>query len=153
TVNNNNYFFGIIDKFYISEIIIFFSKHLFDKGEPLEVKDSYADNPKYETLKELKKGWDDSTIKLLRESLQEGLIFLDILGETALYILNEVPQCLLYLKAKYTHIFIDEYQDCGEIQHEIFLKLVNQGINGIAVGDLDQAIYAFSDRYSRFLLS
>lgn len=149
-----NHFFGTIDKFYISEIIIPFSKLLFDKGEPLEVKDSIDDYPKYKDLKKLRENRNDKELLvLLKESLQEGLTFLEISGETALFILNEVPQCLIYLQARYTHIFIDEYQDCGEIQHEIFLKLVNKRIIGIAVGDLDQAIYAFSNRYSKYLLS
>lgn len=153
-IENTNHFFGTIDKFYISEIIIPFSKLLFDKGEPLEVKDSIDDYPKYKDLKKMKESrTDKELLGLLKESLQEGLIFLEISGETALFILNEVPQCVIYLKARYTHIFIDEYQDCGEIQHEIFLKLVNNGILGIAVGDLDQAIYAFSNRYSKYLLS
>ncbi|MBO0992598.1 UvrD-helicase domain-containing protein [Bacillus sp. SD088] len=153
-IENSNHFFGTIDKFYISEIIIPFAKLLCGKGEPLEVKDSIDEHPKYKGLKNLSENKaGEGLFELLKESLREGLIFLEICGETALYILNEVPQCLLYLKARYTHIFIDEYQDCGEIQHEIFLKLVNQGIKGIAVGDLDQAIYAFSKRYSRYLLS
>jgi len=153
-IENTNHFFGTIDKFYISEIIIPFSKLLFDKGEPLEVKDSIDDYPKYKDLKKMKENrTDKELLGLLKESLQEGLIFLEISGETALFILNEVPQCVIYLKARYTHIFIDEYQDCGEIQHEIFLKLVNKEIIGIAVGDLDQAIYAFSNRYSKYLLS
>nr|EEK66950.1 hypothetical protein bcere0006_29160 [Bacillus wiedmannii] len=153
-IENTNHFFGTIDKFYISEIIIPFSKLLFNKGKPLEVKDSIDEYPKYEDLKKLKENRIDKELfRLLKESLQEGLIFLEISGETALFILNEVPQCLIYLTARYTHIFIDEYQDCGEIQHEIFLRLVNKEIIGIAVGDLDQAIYAFSDRYSKYLLS
>lgn len=153
-IENTNHFFGTIDKFYISEIIVPFSKLLFDKGEPLEVKDSIDDYPKYKDLKKMKENrTDKELLGLLKESLQEGLIFLEISGETALFILNEVPQCVIYLKARYTHIFIDEYQDCGEIQHEIFLKLVNKEIIGIAVGDLDQAIYAFSNRYSKYLLS
>lgn len=154
--NNINayHFFGTIDKFYISEIIIPFSKLLIGKGKPLEVKDSIDDYPKYKRLKNLKiNRTDEELFKLLKESLQEGLIFLEISGETALVILNNVPQCLIYLKARYSHIFIDEYQDCGEIQHEIFVGLVNSGIVGIAVGDVDQAIYAFSDRYSKYLLS
>lgn len=154
SIESNSHFFGTIDKFYISEIIIPFSKLLFGKGEPIEVKDSIDDYPKYRELRKLKENRSDKKLfKLLEESLQEGLLFLEISGETALFILNNVPQCLMYLKARYTHIFIDEYQDCGEIQHEICLKLVNNGIIGIAVGDLDQAIYAFSDRYSKYLLS
>ncbi|EKC6444273.1 ATP-dependent helicase [Staphylococcus pseudintermedius] len=102
-------------------------------------------------MKENKK--DKELFELLVESLQEGLIFLEISGETALFILNNVPQCLIYLKARYTHVFIDEYQDCGKIQHEIFLKLVDNDIIGIAVGDLDQAIYAFNNRHSKYLIS
>lgn len=154
SIESNSHFFGTIDKFYISEIIIPFSNLLFGKGESLEVKDSIDDYPKYKELKKLKEHRGDKELfELLEESLQEGLIFLEISGETALFILNNVPQCLIYLKARYTHVFIDEYQDCGEIQHEIFLKFVSNGIIGIAVGDLDQAIYAFSDRYSKYLLS
>ena len=154
SIESNYHFFGTIDKFYISEIIVPFSKLLFGVGKKLEVKDSIDDYSKYKDLKKLKHTRDDKELfKLLEQSLQEGMLFLEISGETALFILNEVPQCLTYLKARYTHIFIDEYQDCGGVQHEIFLKLVNNGITGIAVGDLDQAIYAFSNRYSRYLLS
>ncbi|ANQ65714.1 UvrD-helicase domain-containing protein [Staphylococcus equorum] len=151
---NSNHFFGTIDKFYISEIIIPFVKILCGKGKPLEIKDSFNDYPKYKRLKKLKENKvDEEIFELLKESLQEGLIFLEICGQIALYILKEVPQSLLYLQARYTHVFIDEYQDCGEIQHKVFLELVNKGIKGIAVGDLDQAIYAFSGRYSKYLLS
>ncbi|MGO2566473.1 MAG: UvrD-helicase domain-containing protein [Brochothrix thermosphacta] len=154
SIKSNTHFFGTIDKFYISEIIMPFSKFLFGKGEPLEIKPSIDDFPKYKELRRLKENRSDKVlIELLKESLQEGLIFLEISGETALFILNNVSQCLRYLKARYTYIFIDEYQDCGEIQHEIFLNLVNNDIIGIAVGDLDQAIYAFSNRYSKYLFS
>lgn len=153
SAGSNSHFFGTIDKFYISEIIVPFSQLLFGKGKPLQVKDSISDYPEYKELKKLKENrTDKDLLELLVQSLQEGLIFLEISGETALFILNNVPQCLKYLKARYTHIFIDEYQDCGEIQHEIFLAFVNNGIKGIAVGDLDQAIYAFSNRYSKYLL-
>ncbi|MFB5197431.1 UvrD-helicase domain-containing protein [Neobacillus sp. KR4-4] len=149
-----NHFFGTIDKFYISEIIMPFSKILTGKSVPLEVKDSFNDFPEYEKLKGLKEDFGSKELQLLLEkSLLDGHIFLEICGETAFFILNKVPECLLYLKARYTHIFIDEYQDCGEIQHNIFLKLVGKGIFGIAVGDLNQAIYAFSNRYSKYLFS
>jgi len=90
---------------------------------------------------------------MLIESLSEGYIFLDICGETAMYILENVKEAIGYLVARYTHVFIDEYQDCGEIQHKIFMHLVNTGITGIAVGDINQAIYAFSNRYPKYLIS
>lgn len=153
-IEGQNHFFGTIDKFYISEIIIPFSKILTGKVISLEVRESVEKYPEYKQLKELKSDFDDEELqKVLKKSLLDGHIFLDICGETALHILNTVPECIKYLKAKYTHIFIDEYQDCGEIQHTIFLYLVSSGIHGIAVGDLNQAIYAFSNRYSKFLFS
>lgn len=34
-----------------------------------------------------------------------------------------------YLKAKYKYIIIDEFQDCGKEQFEIFIKLKDFGIN------------------------
>ena len=64
-----------------------------------------------------------------------------------------VDDCKRYIKARYKYIFIDEYQDCGYIQHQIFLDLVKLGLVGVAVGDLNQAIYAFSNRYSKYLAS
>lgn len=155
-IEGKNHFFGTIDKFYISEIIIPFSKILLGKIINLEVRDSIDDYPKYKQLKDLSGDAttdDKDLLNLLEQSLLDGHIFLEKCGETALYILNKVPECLIYLKARYTHIFIDEYQDCGAIQHDIFLKLVNKNIIGVAVGDLNQAIYAFSNRYSRFLFS
>lgn len=146
-------FFGTIDSFYISEIIIPFAKLLTRKLITLEVCTTVNDYPAYQELSTIKQGMNDKTQKLLLHSLSEGFIFLDISGETAYYIIKHVTECLDYLKAKYTHIFIDEYQDCGDIQHKIFMELVANGIVGVAVGDLDQAIYAFSNRYSKYLSS
>lgn len=150
---HNGHFFGTIDKFYISEIIIPFARLLTGKLSTLEIKSSFRDYPEYEDLRNIGSNMNNQKfVNLLIKSLKEGHIFLDICGETAFYILCNVPQCLLYLKARYTHIFIDEYQDCGEIQHKIFKMLVSEGIVGVAVGDMDQAIFAFTDRYSTYLL-
>jgi len=153
-IRGTQHFFGTIDSFYISEIIVPFSSSLTLMSLDYEVRDSFDNHPEYESLRGLKNDpYDSSLILLLEKSLSEGHIFLEISGQTAFHIINSVPGCLLYLKAKYTHVFIDEYQDCGEIQHNIFLKLVSSGLIGTAVGDLDQAIYAFTDRYSRYLFS
>ena len=89
---------------------------------------------------------------MLLTSLSDGYIFLDICGETALYILGHVKEAQEYLVSKYTHIFVDEYQDCGYIQHKIFMFLINLGMIGVAVGDINQAIYAFSNRYPKYLI-
>ncbi len=146
-------FLGTIDSFYISEIIMPYAKLLTRKLNTIEVCTTLRDYPKYEKLIAIKDGISKNTEELLLQSLYEGYVFLDICGETAYYVLENVKECIEYLKARYTHIFIDEYQDCGDIQHKIFMTLVENGITGIAVGDLDQAIYAFSNRYSKYLAS
>lgn len=152
-ISKKSSFFGTIDHFYISEIIMPFAKHLFNRIIDLQVEDSLNSFPEYASLIEIKKGISEETEKLLKAALEAGHIFLEISGETALYILNNVKEARQYIQARYTHIFIDEYQDCGEIQHLIFMRLIELGLKGIAVGDVDQAIYAFAERYSKFLQS
>lgn len=144
-------FFGTIDNFYITEIIIPFAKHLFDKNIDFQIEQSINVFSEFTGLKYISNGLTSDIEKLLLSSLEHGYIFLEISGETAFYILNKVLQAKEYIKSRYTHVFIDEYQDCGEIQHKIFIKLVEMGLIGIAVGDLDQAIYAFTNRYSKYL--
>ncbi len=78
---------------------------------------------------------------------------MELTGEIALYLLKNVPGVLKYIKARYTHIFIDEYQDCGITQHEAFLMLVECGLIGIAVGDINQAIFGFANRFPQYLIS
>ncbi len=152
-INTRKSFFGTIDSFYISEIIIPFAKFLTRNLNTLEVCTTVNDYPVYKELSTITTGVNKKNEEMLLRSLSEGLIFLDISGETAFYIIKNVKECIEYLKAKYTHIFTDEYQDCGDIQHKIFMELVANEIVGVAVGDLDQAIYAFSNRYSKYLSS
>lgn len=152
-ISKKSSFFGTIDKFYISQIICPFAEHITNCNVKLEVKDSIKKYPEYKGLEKIKEGIDDDIRNKLIKSLSNGKIFLEILGETAKFILDSVDECKSYIKARYKYIFIDEYQDCGDVQHKIFLELVSLGLIGIAVGDLDQAIYAFSNRYSKYLAS
>lgn len=45
---------------------------------------------------------------------------------------------------KYLEIYVDEYQDCNEIQDKIF-SLISNGKNVFMVGDIKQSIYKFRD--------
>lgn len=146
-------FFGTIDKFYISQIIIPFASHLTFSTPEYQVIDKLNDDPQYSELVNLSATPTIRQESLLLSALTEGKIFLELSGEIALFILKKVPGVLKYIKARYTHIFIDEYQDCGEIQHAIFLTLVENGLIGIAVGDINQAIYGFSNRSPKYLIS
>ena len=148
-------FFGTIDRFYINEIIVPFSKHITNMIPEINIIESSSAVPEFENLSALSNKciYDCPELEAkLIESLKQGYIFLNICGETAEYILSSVKECKEYLLARYTHIIIDEYQDCGYIQDKIFRQLVDWGITGIAVGDIDQAIFAFSNKYSKYLI-
>ena len=146
-------FYGTIDSFYINQIIIPFSRHITKSLVRFDIKTSVNDVAEYKPLLNIKYSLTTELETLLIRSLKQGYIFLDICGETALYLLMHIKEAQEYLIAKFTHIFIDEYQDCGGIQHKIFMFLVNLGVTGIAVGDINQAIYAFSNRYPKYLIS
>lgn len=146
-------FYGTIDSFYISQIITPFAKHLTGQAIQLDVKTTVEDYPEYRSLLGMQHSITTEIETLLISSLAAGHIFLDLCGETALYILEHVKEATEYLVSRYTHIFIDEYQDCGDIQHKIFSFLVDAGMTGVAVGDIDQAIYAFTNRYPKYLVA
>lgn len=146
-------FFGTIDKFYISQIIIPFAGHITQVVSDYEIINELPNYGKYAKLSNVQGKLSDYEKSLLIDGLREGKIFLKFTGETALIILNKATGVLKYIKSRYSHIIIDEYQDCGEIQHTIFTKLVDNGLIGIAVGDINQAIYGFTNRFPKFLLS
>lgn len=146
-------FYGTIDKFYISQIIIPFASHLTNYNPQYNILDNFNDAPEYAPLSSLSgMPCNDEQKRLIYASLSEGKLFLEKVGEIALFILEMVPESIRYLKARYSYVFIDEYQDCGKIQHLIFLKLVESGIKGVAVGDINQAIYGFANRFPKYLI-
>lgn len=152
-------FFGTMDKFYLYEIIIPFAKQLF--GIPEDdikvLKRSDLNNETKEVLENLSDVVDPNNppreyILLFRELFLKGNIILELVGLLAVYIFNHSQACKNYIKAKYTHIIIDEYQDCGSEQHLLFLKIKAIGLKAIAVGDANQSIFKFSGKSSEFLV-
>ncbi|MGN6645844.1 MAG: UvrD-helicase domain-containing protein, partial [Cytophaga sp.] len=157
-INSKSSFFGTIDKFFISEIIIPFGKHMF--GLPTkDIKVIKIENLEQEEKHNFDWFNPDLTIdKLLSENIDvlkqhfiNGNILLNTVGVLANYIFSNSIACRKYIKAKYRYIFIDEYQDSGNNQHDIFIKINQLGIIGIAVGDLNQSIYEFSGKSSYYL--
>ena len=146
-------FFGTIDKFYISQVIIPFASHVTGKTTDFEIIDTVSEESRFAALSKCEGELSPTKTALLVEGLCEGKIFLKYTGETAMYLLENVPGALYYIKARYSHIIIDEYQDCGDIQDRIFLKLVENGLIGIAVGDINQAIYGFTNRFPKYLIA
>jgi len=152
-VKTKQSFFGTIDRFYISQIIIPFACHLTYTTPEYTVVSNIDELPQYASLLTLSSKVNDTEAALLIQALSEGYIFLQKSGEIAQYILKNVPGALRYIQARYSHIFIDEYQDCGAIQHDIFLMMTAAGLTGVAVGDIDQAIYGFAQRFPKYLIS
>lgn len=153
-------FFGTIDSFFISEIIMPFGAQLFGRGtkERLinRVEDLEMDKRGDFSWLDSKEPFLDlvySNINVLKEYFLNGFIILETVPLLAIYIFDNSIACKNYFKARYSHVFIDEYQDSGEGQHEVFLRLKQLGLTAIAVGDVDQSIYAFAGKDSKFLSS
>lgn len=137
-------FFGTIDKFYLTEIVMPFGRHVFGQPEAeLQVVQSGDSDQYQQSTPEL--------LSNLRQRYLNGEVVLEAIGLLAVYIFDNSLACRRYLKAKYSHIVIDEYQDCGNWQHELFTNIVNLGVRGVAVGDIDQSIFAFAGKDPRYL--
>lgn len=158
--NVKSSFLSTIDKFCIGEIIIPFLPHLWGKAKKrpeIERFNDLLDEDKLEFNLDMK---NSVTLEVLLQDIDvvkrlylEGRLILELLGSLALYTLQSVLACRKYLKARYSHIFIDEYQDSGLDQHQLFLDIVNLGLIGIAVGDEDQSIFGFSGKSAEHLLN
>lgn len=149
-------FFGTIDTFFLHEIILPFGKQLFGMPQhKIKVISNIEDDKLSSDIDlVLRNGYDklntDDIIKI-KEHFLSGMIFLKTFGILALYVIDNSLACRKYLKARYSHIIIDEYQDSGYEQHACFLKMMDLGLSAIAVGDINQSIYAFSGKESKYL--
>ena len=151
-------FFGTISSFYLNEIIYKFAKYIFGKPNKEVLVYSKSDNitevEMMNKLLEAKKSLelDSELLELIQKNFLKGIISLELIDPIALYIFSNCIECRNYIKARYTCVFIDEYQDCGYIQNIFFIKLMDLGLIGIAVGDKDQAIYQFAGKDSKYLI-
>lgn len=160
-VDKKQSFFGTIDKFFISELIFPFLSRLFGAlaGE-LSIqsyKEILKDRPEeYQIaleIEKLKNKPNDSQIYFMDKYYKSGIIFLELIGALGCYVYENVKTARLYLKSKYDYIVIDEFQDSGYFQYILFCYLVDLGITGIAVGDVDQAIFGFAQKSSEYLIA
>lgn len=151
-VERKDSFFGTTDKFFLSEIIMPFGERVF--GKPIQelsvLKFSELDASKYSRYDNEKS--DAENFTFFSSIFRDGWIVLETIGKLALYIIENSVACQRYLKARFSHIIVDEYQDYGERQHQVFMKLVSLGVVGIAVGDIDQSIFGYDgDKSSKYL--
>jgi superfamily I DNA/RNA helicase len=152
-------FFGTIDKFCDGEIIIPFLPHLWGKPEDDISIVRIRDLPEHD--QEVFSGIEENQVSLrdveerietLRSRFLKGQLLLETSGALALFTLTHSAACKRYVRARYSHIVIDEYQDSGLEQHELFLAVQRLGLVAVAVGDADQSIFGFSNKNSKYLL-
>lgn len=146
--------FSTLDTFLLMEIIYSFGEHVFGNSK-YEFQIYDTKNTSSENVNKIRKSFFKSFqeyINALGSVFLEGKILLESISDLAIYIIEKSDACKKYLKARYKYIFIDEYQDCGESQHNVFLKIVSLGICGVAVGDPNQSIYGFSGKSSKYLM-
>ncbi|WP_412471229.1 UvrD-helicase domain-containing protein [Halobacteriovorax sp. RT-2-4] len=159
-------FFKTIDSFFISEIIFPYLPHFWEEQDELKIY-SYRDELEIELDQELESLFKDLCSKIsdndkysideysevLKFLFKNGIVLIETVGVLGNYVFDKSKACKKYLKARYSHVIVDEYQDSGLDQHEMFLKLKKLGLCSIAVGDVNQSIYGFAGKGSEYLAS
>jgi len=156
---SKNSFFGTIDSFCLTQIVLPFGCFVMGCANCEVVPVAYSDlkeeqkadfrwltegHPSYCDIKE-------PTWKLFYGLYIEGKVMIESLELLALHILKKCPACRKYIKARYKYIFIDEYQDADEYTNGILLELIDLGIIGNVVGDVNQSIFGFAHKSSKYL--
>ncbi|WP_145548403.1 UvrD-helicase domain-containing protein [Yersinia intermedia] len=154
--NTKHSFFGTIDSFCLKEIIIPFLPRIWG-GTPTECKVLKKLESPYKYYIEGNFFGTPSVINInedpgYKKLYDEGMLWMSSFSALALKILHESPAARRYIKARYSHIFIDEYQDSSLSQHQLFLKINEIGLCSIAVGDIWQSIYEFRGGNAELLL-
>lgn len=160
-MQSKNSFFGTIDNFCLTQIIETFGCYtLGHSSKDIEVKsiDELDNNGKnlFEWIKEIHPDYDDieaTQIEDLKALFCQGYVLVESLELLALFIIKNCPACRKYLQARYKYVFIDELQDADTYTNELFLLLIELGLKGIAVGDVNQSIFGFANKNSEYLKS
>lgn len=103
---------------------------------PEDLQNEYRDNPRMKNIASVFAAYNR---ELKRAN---ALDFDDIIGVTV-KILEENPQTRNYWMHRFSHIFVDEYQDTNTLQYKLVSLLREKAGNLCVVGDDDQSIYRF----------
>ena len=80
--------------------------------------------------------------RFYREKARRGLLEFSDAEHLTVRLLEQDEVCRL-LRAQFTEIMVDEYQDTNEVQNVLFNALSKEGENLFLVGDVKQSIYRF----------
>lgn len=158
-ISPKNSYFGTIDSFCLTQIIVLFGPFIF--GTPTkeievisisELKDAekqilhtcFEEHPDYENI-------DTVIWNHLNVLFQKGFVVLETIEMLTLFIERHSKACRKYISARFKAIFVDEFQDADTYTNQLFLDMVSIGLIGIAVGDINQSIYGFAHKKKTFL--
>lgn len=150
-------FFGTIDEFCLREIVFPFARQLMHMAADAKTA-KISELPAPVSLMLPATQIQSANIAnladflpFLQEALAQGFVPLEAVGMLACHVVDQSLACQKYLVARYRAVFIDEYQDSGYFQHQLFLKFKALGLTAVAVGDSDQSIYAFAHKDPQYL--
>ena len=156
---SKNSFFGKIDSFCLTQIILPFGDYVMGYAakevRPVvfgslntERKTDFEwiirDHPDYEDINQ--QGWNN-----LYQLYHEGKVLIESLELIALHVIKECEACRKHLQARFRYIFIDEFQDADTYTNGIFHELIGLGLIGNAVGDVNQSIFGYAHKSSQYL--
>lgn len=160
-IQNKNSFFGTIDNFCLTQIVETFGCYMC--GHPskeVEVKgineQGKEEKSRFEWINNIHPEYTDieeSQFADLEKLFRQGYVLVESLELLALHIIKNSSACQKYLQARYKYVFIDEFQDADTYTNELFLLLLDLGLTGIAVGDVNQSIFGFAHKDSIYLKS
>lgn len=154
-----NSFFGTLDSFCLTQIILPFGNYVMGYPDseviPITEKDLEKGkkddfdwiggiHPDYEEIKE-------PTWQKLYELYHDGYVLINSLELMALHIIKNCPACKAHLKARFKYVFFDEFQDADTYTNAILHELIFLGLIANAVGDPNQSIFGFAHKVSEYL--
>ncbi|MDL2216057.1 ATP-dependent helicase [Oscillospiraceae bacterium OttesenSCG-928-G22] len=136
-----HHFIGTNNSFVIEEIIKPFMKDVYGSDFGLDMSTDYSE--KVQTYQEGVEKIKTEGVLCSYQDNKKNFIF-----DLAQEIVEKSAACKLYLQAKYSKIYIDEYQDCDKSMHKFFMYLCDElKIDTFVVGDEKQSIYIWRGAY------
>ncbi len=157
--SQKNSFFGTIDSFCLKQVVEPFGCYIFGhpRKELTVVKIKDLPKEEYQKFEWIEKDHPDycNIEKKQKEDLSSlfvsGQVILESLVLLAYHIILKSKACQNYFHARYKKVFIDEFQDADTYTNSLFLYLVKLGITGIAVGDVNQSIFGYAHKSSKYI--
>lgn len=153
-----NSFFGTIDSFCLTQIILPFGCFIIGHPEedvtPVDKNDLQPDEKEKYTWLDAKPDYEDIDNEQwdgLKDLFLKGKVLINSLELMALMIIKNSKACRNHLKGRFKFVFIDEFQDADTYTNGVFHELVGLGMIGNAVGDVNQSIFGFDKKSSEYL--